>query len=236
MKISASEIETFKQYFQGQGVFEGMGLDNLPTQYVWPQKGTFPELDGIEFSGSNYQKNLQLKSGFRRQWDSGDRLALANWIISDWGGIKTNQPQTIERYVADIEQDTLSLDLSGVASYSKVLAFIDPNKYAIYDARVAASLNLIQLIARTEKPVLWCDLPGRNSQIEDFKKKEGARKPLKVHGWTPVLRESCYKRYNDLLSELLVVLPGAKLFELEMSLFANAELLVSKLREQPADK
>ena len=52
-----------------------------------------------------------------------------------------------------------------LASYFKMYSFYDPDLYAIYEARVAVSLNMIQFISN--KPCLFFPyLKGRNKKIE----------------------------------------------------------------------
>ena len=228
----AKQIESFCRFFRGEGLFEGLSLSNLPCQYTWPKRGEFPRLLNLDLRGTNFEKNIQLKRHFGGLWAREDHLELARWIISDWGGIKTNSDSTLQKYVAGIEDGTLELSISGVASYSKILSFVYPHRYAIYDARVAASLNLIQIIDETENPVLWCDLPGRNSKIEGFKQDEGRRAELKKFGWQQVKRTECYRNYNNMLKTVLSYFPQSCLYELEMSLFANAESLVDLLRSR----
>jgi hypothetical protein len=54
----------------------------------------------------------------------------------------------------------------GIASWSKALCIRDPHKYAIFDARVSATLNLL-LLANTEidEKLFFPRLPSRNSTI-----------------------------------------------------------------------
>ena len=132
------------------------------------------------------------------------------------------------RLFRKIEAGRYPSQLGGVASYSKILAFIEPDKYAIYDARVAASLNGIQLLRNVTNGVIWNNLPGRNSAIAKFKASLGGSTALRRMGWTRIERAACYSAYNSVLGQVLSCFPDYRLFHLEMSLFANAEIIVDR--------
>ncbi len=228
-------VTTLRSFFSGEGVFQDLGLEQLPEIYVWPKKGEFPSFGTTSFEGTNYQKNIQLKDQFAGLWADNDHLTIAQWIIRDWGGIKTNKESTIANYVRSIEAGRYPSQLGGVASYSKILAFIEPDKYAIYDARVAASLNGIQLLQNVTDGVIWNNLPGRNSTIEKFKASLGGSTALRRMGWTRMKRAACYSAYNSVLGQALSFFPDYRLFHLEMSLFANAEIIVDRCLDSRAN-
>lgn len=215
-------------FLAGDGVFEGLGLERLHTLYVWPKRGQFPNLDDFQFHGTNYEKNIRLKEVFADLWCDGDRVMLAHWIVNKWGGIRRNNDETIRGYVSRIEQEDFPSELSGVASYSKILAFIQPEKFAIYDARVAASLNGIQLLFGVDKGSIWNNLQGRNKKIEEFKKTLAGSQALERRGWRKLDKHKCYTFYNDELKSALSNFPDYKLFHLEMLLFATAEIIAER--------
>lgn len=62
--------------------------------------------------------------------------------VLKWGGILGNNEETILKYATQSAESLCSLS-EGVASWSKVLAFRYPDKYFIYDYRVAFVLNYI---------------------------------------------------------------------------------------------
>ena len=53
----------------------------------------------------------------------------------------------------------------GIASWSKAIVVHDPNEYAIFDARVAISLNCIQKLYGLNYAVLFPVLPSRNKIV-----------------------------------------------------------------------
>jgi|ERR1700683_5034105 len=73
------------------------------------------------------------------------RPEIAAWYVRDWGGIKSNRKETIDKYVCLSEADLTALNMQGVATWSKILVVQNPDTYAIFDARVSAALNALQL-------------------------------------------------------------------------------------------
>ena len=91
---------------------------------------------------------------------------LCLWIIKDWGGIKgPKDSSTIE-----VVHEFLELKkpkFNRIASCSKVGAFMCPDKYIIYDSRVAYALNWIILSENAGK--YFFPIPsGRNSKMSAF--------------------------------------------------------------------
>lgn len=78
------------------------------------------------------------------------RLAAIKWVIYSWGGI-TKQgnddetwPNIFKNYEDAVVTDFVKEQKNNrIASWSKIFAFVDSIKYAIFDARVAMSLNAI---------------------------------------------------------------------------------------------
>lgn len=217
-------------YFSGEGPFNGLGLPSLSRNYVWPKKGQFPKYSHlgrvVDEDGTNYEKNIALKKHSQQIWAEGDKQAIASWVVSDWGGIRTNKASTLEHYVDEIERGNIPSNLKGVASYSKILSFMDPHRFAIYDARVAISLNAIQLIMGTETGTAFNYLPGRNPKLAVFRTHPSTSiRALTYRGWNTIHPDECYDLYICKLIEAKVALISHDLYELEMALFADAEVL-----------
>jgi len=107
-----------------------------------------------------------------------------------------------------------------VATWSKILAVQNPDTYAIFDARVSAALNAIQLAKGVETSLLFPQLPTRNTKIKKFQE------------W---LRRQSFRKqrptYRDYVSLLRIVAKKSGLNapeEVEMVLFANAEVLAGQ--------
>jgi len=205
-------------------------VPHLSHSYDWK----IPNIEGFAQVGERgYQPNLNLKAYLNQQWaeaSSACRLQLAKVIVSDWGGVRGNKPETLEKYVKAISEQALSTPLQGVASYSKILAIAQPNQFAIYDARVAGCLNALQINAGIQKGMAFNYVPGRNNVVGNTASKLGftqdARfsvKALVKSGWPPIERDQTYATYLKTLSLCLDNLPNYTLTSLEMALFANAE-------------
>tara|TARA_A100001015_G_scaffold265870_1_gene314629 strand:+ start:1733 stop:2470 length:738 start_codon:yes stop_codon:yes gene_type:complete len=232
-KINENLIENLKFYFDGKFPFEGLGLKNLSNNYNWPRKGDFPSIKAISsidiLGKNNYEKNIFLKKNSSKIWSEGSKFEIAKWAISDWGGIRRNKTKTIEKYIYEIENKNYPCYIEGVASYSKILSFMKPDEFAIYDARVAISLNAIQLLSRSESGVIFTYLSGRNKALTLFRNSEPTKtKNLIKNGWQEIEKNKCYSFYLNYLKKVNSYFPTSKLYELEMSLFADAESLADR--------
>jgi len=126
-------------------------IPQLHENYDWP----IPELPKeAPFNGyipkgeSNLEQNLDLRKFLNQLWkqsNNNDRVAIAVWYVAVWGRIRSNSPAQIEKYALDLEAIS-QLGIKGIASWSKVLASRNSKRWLIFDARVAASLNVIQLV------------------------------------------------------------------------------------------
>ena len=226
-----------EKYFQGMTPFDGFGLDAAKSSYKWKLPKTSFDKKPLNFHGTNFEVNVKLKLFLNKRWHSEpkSRRAIVNWIISDWGGIRGNRKQTLDRfYYSSLEKDP-ETPLSGIASFSKVLAIKDPLKYAIYDARVAVSINAIQMISKVLSGEAFPYLAGRNNITGNWNPK--ARRGFSVsnitsiktlmsapYKWKKVSRNETYARYLDLLGGLSRDL-GVPIYHLEMTLFSQAEEL-----------
>lgn len=90
---------------------------------------------------------------------SAEQLAeISKWIISSWGRIPDNgrrlpewaeklrgfEPETVDAFINKLGKDR-------IASWSKILAFARPERYAIYDSRTALTLNFALYCAGEDK-------------------------------------------------------------------------------------
>jgi hypothetical protein len=129
--------------------------ENRAAAYVWKVSETAWAALASGFDRSRYaddlpRQNIELKRHLASHWASAaldEKIRIATWIVSDWGGIRRNSPMTILGYVNQADAERPATPFFGISSYSKILSIKDPHRYAIFDARVAASLNAIQLLA-----------------------------------------------------------------------------------------
>ena len=204
----------------------------------WP----IPIIKGFAGSGKyDYKSNVELKNYFNCRWTNSkvnERIDLSKIIVSDWGGVKSNLRVTLENYVNEIEGKYPKTPLKGIASYSKIFAVTNLDQYAIYDARVAVSLNAVQFNAGLKKGVAFNYVNGRNNITGHSTKKIGFAyhnefivKNLVKKGWTKIKKDETYGLYIDTLLQCLKQFPNNKLYDLEMVLFANAEKECKKALE-----
>ena len=144
--------ESFIQFF-------AQHLPQLNRTYNWPVGAKAREglstFKWHEKSG-NLEECIALKQHLTDAWsraDVAEKAKLAKWIVADWGGVRSNRPITLQGHLDQIEND--SRPLKGVASYSKILSVVNCTQYAIYDARVAVSLNAVQLTSRVAMPIFF---------------------------------------------------------------------------------
>jgi hypothetical protein len=239
----------------GSECFNEFGLSSV-VNYQWPAEGKakgkskvksidelLAEYDAkLVLSGtSNYEKNVCLKILLSKEFKNGslDVPAISKWIINRWGGI-SKVSKNIDKYIRCVETKTVPETLDGVPSYSKLFAMFYPDEFAIYDARVAVSLNILQLISEEKHNVFFPYLGGRNkttgnretgsgfSNLDDFKKKRIEQTSNK--NWDFLKRKDVYKSFNAILLEVCKE-KNWKLWDVEMLLFSKAEDLVKAIRK-----
>ena len=97
--------------------------------------------------------NVQLREALSPHLKNKDkqvRLSAIDWVVYDWGHVRGKSekhekwPEQLKNFESDVINEFISANYrSRIASWSKVLGFADSSVYAIYDARVAMSLNAI---------------------------------------------------------------------------------------------
>ena len=128
----------------------------------------------------------------------------------------------------------------GIASLSKVLCIVNPDLYAIYDARVAAALNAVQLKAQLDCGMAFRYVTGRNVTIHGRRDDNGRLltkgfvhqypyKKLRHCGWTSPKHGQNYWDYLGLLHACRQRIKGYRLSELEMALFYAAPVICAEL-------
>ena len=91
---------------------------------------------------------------------------LSLWIIKNWGGINSpNDSKTLK--LIDNYLSNGIIKFERIASLSKVLAYLKPKEFIIYDSRVAYSLNWI-LLSNGITSQFFPIPEGRNSKMIAF--------------------------------------------------------------------
>ena len=204
-------------------------LPKLEKNYEWK----IPKIAGFKDSGKNdYLSNVSLKKFLHECWTrtngDGERLKIASLVVKDWGGVKNNKLETLKKYVDELISDLPSTPIKGVASYSKIFSIANLDKYAIYDARVAACLNAVQWNFGV-KGLAFNYIPGRNNTTGHSGKRIGfvyqeqfKTESLISCGWGEIEKEKTYETYLKVLKECHSHFENYNLYDLEMVLFANA--------------
>jgi hypothetical protein len=152
------------------------------------------------------------------------RLRAMKWVIYDWGHIrgKRGSEEKWSKQLGNYEEAVIDKFIrenykNRIASWSKVLAFADSSKYAIYDAFVVMSLNTILDDTRYEQrfympPPSSEKLPKSFSNIKKHVKNLYPNKQPKYLG---------YFEYMNLLNAIVNKKLAKNILEVEMCLFAN---------------
>ena len=220
-------LKSISAYLAGSGEFDGLGVENLHNNYKWkfpdwPEFFTLQPPDADDFT-----KNICLKENSAQLWQTSDKYQCAKWIVASWGGVRRNKPEKIKRYVDTFQSGGAIVEKEGVASYSKILAFMQPTEFAIFDARVSAALNCIQLLDATKEPIFFLPLPRRNKDVLSFRKNpKFKRRALLQRGWQSTSTTTIYRQYNDLLSSVRSQHKDIPRYKIEMALFADAIELI----------
>lgn len=141
-------------------------LKSLQVDWSEEEKGKIENLKGEK----SYEKAIALKSLIASRYSRDGvttkvHTELRKWIIKDWGGIKTGDDKTAKILIRQILDGFSSL--KRISSTSKVVSFMNPEKYIIYDSRVAYSLNWIILSEKAGE--IFFPMPkSRNSKLEAF--------------------------------------------------------------------
>ena len=196
--------------------------------YNWREINETNLPEGIKLpNGNQYVKNIELKKALHANWksetNSKRRGDLIEYYIKTWGGIKGNNTETMEEYKTRSAEELIRKGTKGVASWSKAIVVHDPNKYAIFDARVSISLNCLQIIDTVEDKKLYPLLPSQNKIITNANKR--FKIIAKMQKWRVCDEATFYMQYLDILKEAAKKL-NTNISTIEMLLFAKAEQLI----------
>ena len=150
--------------------------NNISYENYWNIPSSVNEIIIIPDNFNNYEKNIYLKENFKTKLKRDHQLNLKvyYWIIREWGGIKSfrqndKNNKKILKFLNEIEEKKLSkTSFETISSLSKVISFVYPEKYAIYDSRAVYSLNWLILKYASNKE--FFPIPsGRNKKLSLFK-------------------------------------------------------------------
>lgn len=203
--------------------------------YVWEFDQERLPVALVLHGKNGFEHNLSLRHQLNALWISADqplRERIAYFYIAVWGRVRGNRPQKILDYTQQPAAALVTRGAKGVASWSKLLSVMDPARYAIYDARVAAALNCLQLL-HCENVALFPLLPSQNRRVI------AANAALKRHArfnGHKVAGATFYTEYLQLLRYAAEhSIHSIDIQTVEMLLFALAEALIEQslfLRQQ----
>ena len=163
----------------------------------------------------------------KKEKSSKEKKLITSYYISTWGGIHGNSDKNIDLYSRSGADDLITRGSKGIASWSKAICLHNPYKYAIYDARVSASLNSLQIINNIENKLFFPIPSSRNNIIgtgAKYIKKEATNTK-----WKSAEESDFYMKYLKYLENSVSVFDkklNVELFTIEMLLFAKSEELV----------
>jgi hypothetical protein len=163
------------------------------------------------------------------------RLAAIEWVVYDWGNVRGKSekhekwPEQLKNYKPDVIEDFISANYRDrIASWSKVLGFADCNTYAIYDARVAMSLNTI--LDNTGYKNRFYMPPPSSTKLKtlfsNIKKHVGEQYSGKQPAYLG------YFDYMDLLNAVVEKKLAKNVLEVEMRLFAHGMTFAKKYADK----
>jgi hypothetical protein len=207
----------------------------LDETYVWKVPTRWPDCGFERGTDSLAAANIRLRRALSAAWHErpADRASIEKWYVAAWGGVRANREKTLAAYAASSDEELLGRGIAGVASWSKILVVRRPERFAIYDARVGAALNALQIARGSQLPLLFPRVPSRNKIIGKYQANEASM----AHAASRVPKQRAYRAYLDLISSVAKNLNFANLDRVEMALFANAEQLArDALSRNPASR
>jgi hypothetical protein len=209
--------------------FCGENLSEHNNWYDWKFNESLIPIDSRLLFGNPYSKNIILKHELHNAWknepDRKKKAEIIKYYIKVWGGIKRNSDNLMEKYSTN-PHFFIDLGKKGIASWSKALVIHDPNKYAIFDARVSISLNYLQLKFNTSNKVLYPILGSQNKKITESGQQ--IKLKAKADNWGKVNSSTFYSDYLKILDKVSKS-RNTNISTIEMLLFAKSEFLVDEM-------
>ncbi|KVE68124.1 hypothetical protein [Burkholderia vietnamiensis] len=207
-------------------------IHQLPKLYDWDfDETTVPLEIRLPDTETLVDKNLALKAMLNAAWRRGsdtERKVISDWYIKDWGRVRTNAPETLLLYATANEEEILARGATGIASWSKALTIRNPMRFTTFDARTSISLNAIQLLGGTPKPLIFQSLPSRNSRVPLAQKT--VKRVQKLNEYERIKPNETYRIYNKLLADVAATLGDSITNQMvEMLLFSQADEFSEKL-------
>ena len=190
---------------------------DLAKEYQWPRREPVP-------FDQTFEKRKELSKTFNSETQM--RKLLATQMVKTWGGIRRGSVSAIDEMAAEVPEQLIKRGLIRVASWSKVIALHDPEKFLIYDARVAFAINII--LYKSGSIETYFPMPlSQNSHLKKaakslvgFRLKSGASKIINGLDF--------YSAYL-LLARTVAQKIGRPPWQIEMALFARGPELAKEV-------
>ena len=206
--------------------------DDLKFRYNWKiNTNRLPKIIRLEESGSLFQKNIELKEKLffaLKGCSKNKRIEILKYYVKDWGGIRGNSEETLNNYFNASNEELIQNGIKGIASWSKILSIHDYLKYAIFDARVSASINSIIKQSNIPSRIFFPVLPSRNTVINPFNK--DLISFIRLNNESVLSPDRTYQTYLEIIGEVARK-HNVEIFMIEMCLFTYAEELVMKTKK-----
>ena len=151
--------------------------------------------------------NIALREHLSDRWRKAsydEKLELASFIVRDWGGIRAIKDHKLMEHISKADTTTeREAPFNVISSYSKIISFKTPNEYAIYDARVAAALNALQLLFDVAADAkIYFHIPQSQNRIIKELSDVFSERVLKNHGFFAWNKDDAYGLYLKLLRQI----------------------------------
>ncbi len=201
------------------------------NDYDWPIRTSVRDklvaLLGEEFIldnnllSSDIDSSIRLREKLSQNLKSSDQrfaAEVASWIVTDWGGIRSGK-EAIPGWIKalstydwlSVRRFVATMGTSRISSWSKILAFADHTKYAIFDSRTSLALNA-SMVRNGIPPRFFMPLAQGN-------KRDAARNLIKSKG---SLLVGGFEEYHHLLGRFVEIGKAQSILEAERTIFASA--------------
>lgn len=126
------------------------------------------------------KKTIKIKKELKNHINDDEKFK--KWIVTKWGGINNLPSNLMEKEIDD------NLDFDSISSFSKVASFIDCEKYAVYDSRVAFTLNWLIFINH------WHEKDG--GKMKFFRQPDGRNGKMQKHNQETIFNIK-YENYDE---------------------------------------
>lgn len=187
------------------------------------------EIEALERETDSWVQNRQLRSLVSRYLRSSDapvREGLIRWIVQVWGRIRGGDKEAPKEWATELgrfDDEQVGAFMQcwrdrRLASWTKVLSFAAHEKFPIYDAQNALTLNVILAEAghRIRFKVPDSQVVGLNELRDHLNRRERTRLGVGSLTWHR------YPKYLDLLHNVTKKAARPDVLETEMHLFANS--------------